>query len=162
MNLLQWCTWLSGTAFSAWLREAPYPYPVLLIAHLLTIALFGALTILLNLRVLGVVLPRVPITYIRQQSRPWKWSALVLLTLTGLLIAASDPLEYYDNPMFWASLGILGLAGANAAYFHTRTCRNLPLWDTADPAPAAARRWAWSSLLLWVVLIFAGRAIAFF
>ncbi len=162
MSLLQWCTWLSGSSFSIWLREAPYPYPVLLIIHLITIALFGGLCILLNLRVLGLALPQVPITHVLQQSRPWKWSALLILTITGLLIAASDPLEYHDNPMFWASLGVLAVAGLNAWYFHARTCRNIALWDMAQLTPAAARRWAWSSLGLWVVLIFMGRAIAFF
>ena len=162
MSLLQWCTWLGETSFSVWLREAPYPYPVLLMAHLITIALFGALCILLNLRILGLALPQVPVTYVLQQSRPWKWSALVLLTITGLLIAASDPLEYYANPMFWISLGLLLVAAVNAWYFHARTCRSITLWDTAPRTPAAARWWACSSLVLWVVLIFAGRAIAFF
>lgn len=162
MRLLQFCTWLSGTDFSVWLREAPYPYPVLLIIHLMTLALFGALAILLNLRVLGLVLPRAPITYVLQQSRPWKWTALALLTISGLLIAASDPLEYYGNRMFWISLGLLALAAVNAWYFATRTCRTIALWDTAERAPSAARWWAWSSLGLWIVLIFVGRAIAFF
>jgi len=35
-------------------------------------------------------------------------------------------------------------------------------WDAATETPAPARRWAGVSLLLWIVLIFAGRAIAFF
>jgi uncharacterized membrane protein len=161
MTLLQLCTWLSDTAFSHWLREAPYPYPVLLIVHILTIGLFGTLVILLNLRVLGWALPAVPITYLLKQSRPWKCSALALLTVSGLLVAASDPLEYYDNPMFWISLALLGLAGLNAWHFSARISPNISAWDGAESAPPA-RGWALRSLCLWILLIFAGRAIAFF
>jgi hypothetical protein len=78
------------------------------------------------------------------------------------LLAMSDPLEYYGNVMFWISLGLLLVAGVNAAIFRYGIYQTVAMWDDAAVAPASARRWAAISLFLWILVIFAGRAIAFF
>jgi len=162
MSLLRFCEWLSQTDFSIWLREAPYPFPVLLMVHLLTIGIVGGMVAMGNLRVLGWAMRDVPVSQVVGQFRPWKWAAFVVLLLTGLLLCASDPMEYYGNKMFWISNGILALAGVNALVFRYGIYRSVTEWDTATETPGRARRWAGVSLFLWIVLIFAGRAIAFF
>jgi len=53
MSLFSFCQWLSQTSISIWLRESPYPYPVLLMIHVISIALFGGMVVIGNLRVLG-------------------------------------------------------------------------------------------------------------
>lgn len=162
MSLLRFCEWLSQTQLSIWLREAPYPYPVLLIIHVVTISLFGSMVVMGNLRVLGWAVKSVPVSEVIAQFRPWKWAAFVILLVTGLLVAASDPMEYYSNIMFWISNALLVMAGINALIFYRGPYRTVASWDATDPAPRAATRWAQISLFLWIVLIFAGRAIAFF
>jgi len=162
MSLLRFCEWLSQTPFSIWLREAPYPYPVLLMVHVVTIALFGSMVVMGNLRVLGWAMRSVPVSEVIVQFRPWKWTAFVLLFVTGILIAASDPMEYYGNIMFWISNAVLVLAGINALIFYRGAYRTVASWDQADATPDGATRWAQISLILWILLIFAGRAIAFF
>jgi|ERR1700735_1607999 hypothetical protein len=162
MSLLHFCQWLSETPFSVWLREAPYPFPVLLIIHVVTIASFGSMVVMGNLLVLGWAMRSIPVSQVIRQFRPWKWFAFVLLLVTGLLVAASDPLEYYGNVMFWISMAVLVVAGVNAAIFHRGADRTIADWEQADVAPEGARRWAQFSLILWIALIFAGRATAFF
>ena len=162
MSLLRFCEWLSQTQFSTWLRDAPYPYPVLLIIHVVTIALFGSMVVMGNLRVLGWAMRSVPVSEVIAQFRPWKWTAFVILLVTGCLVAASDPMEYYSNIMFWISNALLVVAGINALIFYRGAYRTVASWDEAGPAPQTAIRWARISLVLWIVLIFAGRAIAFF
>jgi hypothetical protein len=104
----------------------------------------------------------VPVSQVIGQFRAWKWVAFAILLVTGTLVAVSDPMEYYDNIMFWISLGILLVAGLNAAIFRYGIYRSVATWDVAAVTPAGARRWASVSLLLWIALIFAGRATAFF
>jgi hypothetical protein len=162
MSLLSFCQWLSQTSFSVWLRESPYPYPVLLMIHVISIALFGGTVMIGNLRVLGKTMRDVPVSRVISQFRAWKWVGFAILLATGTLVAMSDPLEYYDNIMFWISLGVLAVAGLNAAIFRYGIYRSVAAWDQAELAPASARRWAGVSLFLWVALIFAGRATAFF
>jgi hypothetical protein len=162
MSLLGFCQWLSQTPFSIWLRESPYPYPVLLMIHVISIALFGGMVLIGNLRVLGKTMREVPVSRVIGQFRAWKWVGFAILLATGTLVAMSDPLEYYDNTMFWISLGVLAVAGLNAAIFRYGIYRSVAAWDQAAVAPASARRWAGVSLFLWIALIFAGRATAFF
>ncbi len=162
MGLLRFCQWLSQTPLSVWLRESPYPFPILIIIHIISIALFGGMVVMGNLRVLGWAMRAVPVSQMIGQFRAWKWVAFAILLISGLLIAASDPLEYYSNIMFWISLGVLALAGVNAAIFRYGVYRTVAAWDEATVAPPSARRWAGVSLAIWIGLIFIGRAIAFF
>jgi len=162
MGLLKFCQWLSGTPLSVWLRESPYPFPVLIIIHIITIALFGGMVVMGNLRVLGWAMRGVPVSQMIGQFRAWKWVAFAILLGSGLLIAVSDPMEYYNNIMWWISLGGLALAGVNAAVFRYGIYRSVASWDKDIVTPPAARRWAGISLAIWIGLIFIGRAIAFF
>jgi hypothetical protein len=162
MGFMSFCQWLGGTGFSKHLREAPYDFPILIIIHIITIALFGGMVLMGNLRVLGWAMKSVPVSQVIGQFRPWKWTAFGLLLVSGTLLAASDPVEYGGNIMFWISDALLLIAGVNAMIFHFGAYRRVAEWDAADEAPADARRWAGISLSLWIILIFAGRAIAFF
>jgi hypothetical protein len=156
------CHWLGETAFSKHLREAPYDFPILIIIHIVTIALFGGMVAMGNLRVLGWAMRSVPVSQVIGQFRPWKWTAFGLLLVSGGLLAASDPVEYGGNIMFWISNLLLLIAGLNAMLFHFGAYQSLSAWDMAAEVPVGARRWAGISLALWISLIFAGRAIAFF
>jgi hypothetical protein len=162
MSFYHFCQWLSETHLSHWLREAPYPFPILLIAHVLTIALLGGTVLMGNLRVLGKALREVPVSEVIGQFRAWKWFAFALMLVTGTFVAMSDPMEYYGNIMFWISMGVLVLAGVNAAVFRYGIYRSVAEWDTAAVTPPGARRWAGVSIFLWIALILAGRATAFF
>jgi hypothetical protein len=162
MGLLSFCQWLNQTPLSVWLREAPYPFPILIITHVISIALVGGMVAMGNLRVLGWAMQRVPVSQLIGQFRAWKWVAFTILLISGLLIAASDPLEYYSNIMWWISLGVLVLAGVNAAIFRYGIYRTVAAWDDAAVTPASARRWARVSLAIWIGMVLIGRAIAFF
>ena len=162
MGFMRFCQWLSETGFSRNLREAPYPFPVLIIVHIITIALFGGMVVMGNLRVLGWAMNSLPVSQVIGQFRPWKWTAFGLLLLSGTLLATSDPVEYGGNVMFWISNALLLIAGLNAAIFRFGAYKNVAERDTAVEAPAGAKKWAGISLVLWIVLIFAGRAVAFF
>jgi len=162
MSLLRFCEWLSRTPLSVLLREGAYEYPVLLIIHLMSIAVFGGIVVMGNLRVLGIAMRSVPVSQVIGQFRAWKWIGFAILLITGTLLTMSDPMEYYSNVMFWISMLLLLLAGLNAMAFHFGAYRTVAAWDDAPIAPVNARRWAGVSLFLWIALIFAGRAIAFF
>lgn len=153
--------WLSGTNFSTALREDPYPYVVLGTIHVLSIALFGGMIAMGNLRVLGYAMRDVPVSNVIDQFRPWKWTGFAILAVTGILLTISEPLDLYDNVYFWLSLVLLVLVGLNAWIFHSGIYCRVAEWDTAVIAPHPARRWAWISIVLWIALVFAGRAIAF-
>lgn len=160
--MLQFINWLSQTSFSEALRNDPYPYPVLIIIHVITLALFGGVVAIGNLRVLGKALQSVPVSTVLRQFRPWKWTGFAILLITGALLTLSDPMEYYTNIMYWISLAVLLLTGVNALIFYRGPYRTVADWDNDSVTPPSARGWAIRSLILWISLVFIGRAIAFF
>jgi SNF family Na+-dependent transporter len=162
MSVLSFCQWLSHTSLSISLRESAYDYPVLLILHVFSIALFGGMVAMGNLRVLGIAMREVPVSQVISQFRPWKWLAFFILLVTGTLLTMSDPMEYYDNIMFWISAVLIVLVGLNAFIFRYGVYRDVATWDETASVPQSARLWASVSLFLWIAIIFAGRAIAFF
>jgi len=162
MSPANFCDWLSKTPFSIWLREAPYPFPVLLIIHLLTIAFFGGMVLLGDLRLLGRAMQDIPVSQVLGQFRPWKWTAFGILVVTGVLLSISDPVEYCGNIMFWISLLLLLAVGVNALIFRLGVYRTIAEWDEAEVTPPEARWVGKMSLVLWILLVLAGRAIAFF
>ncbi len=162
MSFMKFCQWLSETQFSHHLREAPYDFPVVIIIHIITIGLFGGMVVMGNLRVLGRALRSVPVSQVIEAFRPWKWIAFAILLVSGTLLAAADPMEYGPNIMFWISNVLLVIAAVSAMIFRFGVYRSVAEWENAAEAPPAARRWAGISLCLWIALVFAGRAIAFF
>lgn len=161
MSLHAAVQWLTDTQISTALREDPYPYPVLGTIHVLSIALFGGMVAMGNLRVLGYAMRDVPVSQVIDQFRPWKWTGFAILAVTGILLTLSEPLDCYHSIFFWVSLALLILVGINAWIFHSGIYRRVAEWDTVKLAPPPARQWAWISLALWIALVFAGRLIAF-
>lgn len=162
MSLLSVAQSLENTPLSSWLRDQPFPFPVLLTIHVLTIGLCGAVIGLVDLRILGKVLPNVPVSQLLNQFRLWKWLGFASMLITGIILSLSDPVEYHDNIMYWFSLIVLILVGVNALVFHYGAYQTVNEWDEAPVAPASARRFAFLSLLGWISLILISRAIAFF
>jgi len=94
MSFTSFCQWLSETPLSRHLREDPYDFPILIIIHIITIALFGGMVVMGNLRVLGKALRSVPVSQVIGQFRSWKWTAFGILLVSGTLLAIADPVEY--------------------------------------------------------------------
>jgi hypothetical protein len=160
--LLRFCEWLNDTRWSTALRESPWDYYIIGAVHLLGIAWCGGLIVIGDLRLLGIAVRGMPALQLLDQLRPWKWAAFGVVALSGGLLALSEPLDCYHSRSFWISMALLALAGINGALFRMRVYRGLGTWDASARAPAAARWAACISLFLWVAMVFAGRAIAFF
>ena len=60
MSLLPFCQWLAGTPGSIALHESLYMYPLLESSHVLTLSLFVGMSVVWDLRLLGVALPTGP------------------------------------------------------------------------------------------------------
>ena len=73
----------------------------------------------------------------------------------------NEAVKLYASPAFRIKLVLLSLAGLNALIFHRTIYRQAANWDTAPVAPPGARLAGLLSLILWICIIAAGRAIAY-
>lgn len=164
MHLYQWCQWLERTTIGAGVRNSDWLFPVIESLHMLGIVLLVGATGLFDLRLLG----RGPFRQQRasraaRQVMPWVWGAFTVMFFTGVLMFTSEATRCYQSWCFRAKMVLLVLTGLNAFIFQFGAYRQVANWDEASlEVPAGARAAAWTSLVLWVLIVFAGRGIAYY
>jgi hypothetical protein len=135
-----------------WISGHPWAYPALEVAHIVGIALLLGNLVLLELRVLGIA-PALPLQALARAALALVLAGFGLAALTGLLMFASQPLELLANRVFTIKMGLVMLAGCNAAWFHGR--------GSLQRADGIARLQALLSLGLWLAVVTCGRFIAY-
>jgi hypothetical protein len=100
MSLLPFCQWLAATQGSIALHESLYMYPLVESVHVLTLCLFVGMSVLLDLRLLGLTLRRVPVSEVTARLLPWMQAGFVVMIVTGLLLFYAIPVRSYQNVFF--------------------------------------------------------------
>jgi hypothetical protein len=136
-------------------------YPLVESTHVLTLMLFVGLASVFDLRLLGLVLRRVPVREVADKLLPWTFAGFVVMVITGALLFYAIPVRSFQSVFFRVKVIMLVLAGLNVWIFHTRIYRSVDAWGLDDVPPLAARIAAASSLILWGGIIVAGRMIAY-
>ena len=144
----------AGPAWAGWtaLAEHPWAYPALEVTHLLGIGLLLGSLAVLDLRVWGRA-AALPVRPLARLSLACSATGFGLAASSGLLMFATQPQELLANRAFVLKMGLLFLAGLNAAIFHAR--------GSLDRLDSVARAQTLASLALWVAAIACGRWIAY-
>jgi uncharacterized membrane protein len=153
--------WLASTRWSIALHESLYMYPLVESTHVLAITVFVGLSVMLDLRLLGLTLRNVPVSEILDRVLPWTKVGFVVMISTGVMLFYAIPVRNYQNIFFRIKVVMLLLAGLNVWYFHWRVERRIADWDIDPVSPKAARIAAVISLVLWASIVVAGRMIAY-
>lgn len=152
---------IQDTNFFTSVRESGLAYPVIMSTHLASIALFGGMIVMTDLRLLGLAMTATPVSDLIKQLRPWKHAGLTLMLVAGILLGGAKLGSYYDNPYFQIKMTLLLLVGVHALVFRNSVYRN-PDLDRVKVMPGNARAAAIISLVLWFGIMSAGRWIAYF
>lgn len=161
MSLLAVCQWLAQTRGSIALHESVYMYPLVESVHVLTLCLFVGISVLLDLRLIGLVLPQVRASEMAARLLPWMKAGFAVMIISGALLFYAIPVRSFQNIFFRAKMIALALAGLNAWIFQVGIRRRTAEWDLLPTPPRAARVAGIASLALWAVIIVAGRMIAY-
>ena len=159
--LSRFCEWLATTQGSIALHESLYMYPVVESIHVLTLCVFIGLAAIVDLRLLGLTLRRVPFSEVAARLLPFMAGGFLVMIVTGALLFYAIPVRSFHNVFFRAKMIMLALAGLNAWVFHLRVYRRVFEWDLDPLAPRAARVGGAVSLVLWAAIIVSGRMIAY-
>lgn len=161
MSLLPFCEWLASTPGSIALHESLFMYPLIESIHVLTLCLFVGMTMILDLRLAGLALRKVPVSEVVSRTQPWMFLGFVVMVISGVLLFYAIPVRSYQNIFFRVKAVFLVLAGLNAWAFHTGVFRSVPSWGNAIEPPRRARLAGIASLVLWAGVIITGRMIAY-
>ncbi len=161
MRLLEFIEWLEATPASTALRESHYLYLAVLATHVLTLTVFLGTAIIVDLRLLGIAMARVPVSQILTRLLPWTVGGFAVMATSGSLMFYASPADKFGNLFFRAKMAMLGLAGLAVWMFYRTVHRSIDGWDNDPVPPRAARLAAGLTLLLWVAILVAGRMIPY-
>src|SRR5258706_6088067 len=161
MSLLPFCQWLAATSGSTALHESLFMYPLVESVHVLTLCLFVGMSTMLDLRLLGLTLRRVPLTDITNRLFPWMFAGFAVMVITGVLLFYAIPIRSYQSIWVRMKVVLLICAGLNAWIFHATIYRSVRNWDLAEIVPPRARMAGVLSLVFWTGVIVFGRMIAY-
>jgi hypothetical protein len=158
---IEFFRWVGDTQGSIALHESIWVYPIVESVHVLTLCVFLGLTVMVDLRLLGAIMPATPVSQLLRRLMPLMLAGFGVMAGTGALLFYADPVRTYLNIFFRLKLVFLLAAGLNAWMFHVMASCTMRQWDH-DPRPPSRARLAGSlSLALWAAIVVCGRMIAY-
>jgi hypothetical protein len=161
MSIAEIAQAIQDTQFFTAFRESMLVYPIVLSSHLATIAIFGGLILMTDLRLLGLAMTFIPASEIVARTRTLKYAGFVIMVTCGMLIGGSKLATYYNNPYFVAKMTLLALVGVHALAFRRTVYRNPAALDDPKGPPRAAKVAACLSMALWLGILSNGRWIGY-
>jgi hypothetical protein len=158
--VLSWM-WLSLAPQSGTMLYSRWAFPLASVFHLLGIVLFIGMRLVLDLRVVGWAFGGTAVSEMMKRVAPWSLVGAILTVVSGMALYTAESSRMAANPVFQFKVAALAAALVNAWFFHAVLTRRARDWDGGTTLPAPAVASAYLSLALWVVLIIAGRLVAY-
>jgi len=143
-------SWIGQTV-----RDIPWMFSFLEFTHFVGLCvLFGSL-LLVDLRLIGVL----KIGNLRSVLKFTNWAIIgfAINLLSGIGFFFSNPVNYYQNPLFRAKMVFVLLAGLNVLYFELVERKKIEHLAAGETPATDTRIVAGLSLFLWTVVIILGR-----
>ena len=153
--------WMDALPSSIAIRESLNAFPILLTTHVLSMALFAGLVMMMDFRLAGIGNRSTSITDAQERLFPYQLVGGIVSFVTGALLFYSKPLTYFSNFHFWLKMLLLLLAFANVAYFHFKTYATVDEWNHEPTPPSPVRMAGYVSIGLWSLIIIIGRMAAY-
>jgi hypothetical protein len=158
MDLSHFFHWLANSWVANAINESEWLFPVIESIHITGLAVLIGTIAIVDLRLLGLVLPKRPVTQLAAELRPFTLTGIFIMLTTGPLMLSAAPERGYGNPAFSFKMSFL-LA---ALVTHFTIHRRATLSDRVSGATLGEKLTACISLILWTGVVAGGRAIAFF
>ena len=156
MSFLNLFHWLSQTWIGILMRDSTWGFAIVEMCHLLALAIMGGTILILDLRLLGLGLRRQAISRIAHELWLLFTVSLLGMVLSGSLLLASGPMRCYYNEAFrFKMLVTIPTIIFQFALLHFVDRKKVDMPTVWSKTAAVL------SLLLWLSLGLAGRAIGF-
>jgi hypothetical protein len=152
---------IENSAIGVAIAESRFAYPIIEGAHLIGLAVSVGLLFMIDLRLMGLFLKRVPVERMLNSLRPYVLGGFAVTFASGVLLFWSSAERMLESPAFAFKLLFLALAGINALAFEFFVApRHLPRLGQVG-LPLSFRFAGLASLTLWTLTIAFGRLIPY-
>jgi uncharacterized membrane protein SirB2 len=152
--------WLQATSVSLTIQTVAWIIPLLQSIHILMIGVVFVSSLMITLRVVGSMRTDEPFATVWARFAPWMWSGLIVMALTGLVLIIGEPLREFSALSFWLKMSLLVISVASIVIFG-RTLRPEARTSPTAEFSAGRKAAALATVVLWLAIIFLGRAIAY-
>src|SRR6476646_736931 len=97
MDFLAFFGRLGDSDWSTALHESQYAYSIIESIHVWTLAVFFGSILMVDLRLLGLTMRKVPVSEVAGRLLPWTIAGFVVMVITGSLLFYAIPLRSYQN-----------------------------------------------------------------
>ncbi len=152
---------IEQSAIGTAIAEGRYAFPIIEGIHLIGLALGVGLIFLIDLRLIGVFLPSVPVRALHRQLQPYVFVGFGIVIVAGVLLLVSETSTVIVSPPWPFKAVFFVLASANALYFEFVIARRAGALPERGPLPKPVRYAGIASLALWALVIICGRLIPY-
>ncbi len=152
---------IESSALGVAIAESRFAYPVIEGIHLIGLAVSVGLIFLTDLRLMGLILTRVPVDNVLKHLRPYVIGGFAAIFISGGLLFWSSAARMLESPAFAFKLLFIALAGVNALYFELVIARRERGALDPQKLPRAFGYAGAASFVLWTLTIVCGRLIPY-
>jgi len=164
MSLEGFAASLQATSLSEALKDASWVVPTMQSLHIIMVGVVFVSILMISLRMLGWMRADEPLHRVWTRFSPFLWAGIGVMAVTGTVLTIAEPVREFMTLSFRLKLVLLVICIASAAAFGrvARTAAGASTTtETQLPLSAGMRATVFVTLLLWVTIIFLGRAIAY-
>jgi hypothetical protein len=155
------CRWVANTPLALYLRESENLFSIIETTHVLGIIGTAGIVTIIDLRLLGVLLPGSAMPDVLRPLGRFAWYGFTVMLISGLLLFCAEAADLCRNRAFALKMALLVALGLNQWIFQAIVYRGIAAQDAPLPTRRRARFSAVLSLILWLGVVVLGRAIAY-
>jgi len=155
------CQWVAATPLGVRLRESANLFSIVETTHVLGIVGTAGLVTIIDLRLLGVLLPQSPAQDVLRSLVRIAWYGFALMLISGLLLFCAEAADLCRNRAFALKMVLLVALGLNQWIFQVTVYPGIVARDPSLSLRRRAQAAALLSLILWAGVVALGRAIAY-
>jgi hypothetical protein len=159
MSFIHLFSWLAHTHIALAMRDSTWAFAIVEIVHLIGLTVFGGAVLFVDLRLMGFSFGEQPVSQVARELLPVTLVGVIVMFVTGVLLLASGPMRYFYNTPFRIKMWLFFIALIFHFVLQIRVSRKKPEWNRYASALRVAGA---TSLLLWLSIGMAGRAIGYF
>ena len=151
-SFFEWC---ENMPPGLWVRQATWGFAVIETLHIMALAVLLGSMLIIDLRLMGLGMTRHPAAELAGLLSPWFWASFFTMVATGICLFASEAVRLSGSGPFMYKMMFLLLAVGVHITIHRKAIAN------GVEGAALGKAAGWLSLICWLGIALAGRAIAF-
>ena len=166
-------TSLEASSLSTTIKSVTWIIPLLQSIHIITIGVVFVSSLMIALRVMGGMRADEPFATVWRRFAPWMWYGLIVMVVTGILLVIGEPVREFTALSFWLKMSLLAIAviatfvfgrtfgPGGAAHASVGGAAYAGAGTAGAEFSSGAKLAAAAIMVVWLAIIFLGRAIAY-